>query len=66
MPQIANARIRDPRALVLAYLGVLAAVAGWINSVALLVWVYPVGNLTALTTKIGQHTTNPLLHPGGQ
>lgn len=65
MPQTANVKIRDPRALVLAYSGLLAAVAGWVNSVALLVWVYPVGNLTALTTKIGQHTTNPLLHPGG-
>ena len=65
MSQTANVRLRDPRALVLAYSGLLAAVAGWVNSVALLVWVYPVGNLTALTTKIGQHTTNPLLHPGG-
>ncbi|WP_370530974.1 YoaK family protein [Mycobacterium paragordonae] len=65
MPPMECPQRRDPRALLLLYSGLLAAVAGWVNSVALLVWVYPVGNLTALTTKIGQHTTNPLLHPGG-
>ena len=48
----------------LGYSGVLAAVAGYVNSVALLVWVFPVGNLTALTTKIGMHSTNPLLYSG--
>lgn len=65
MPQTVTSQTRAQRALVLGYSALLAAVAGWINSVALLVWSYPVGNLTALTTKIGQHTTNPLLHPGG-
>ncbi|PJE03451.1 MAG: hypothetical protein CK429_33075 [Mycobacterium sp.] len=65
MPPIKRPQTRDPRVILLLYSGLLAAVAGWVNSVALLVWVYPVGNLTALTTKIGQHTTNPLLHPGG-
>jgi len=64
MPQITNPQIGDSRALVLGYSGVLAAVAGYVNSVALLVWVFPVGNLTALTTKIGMHTTNPLLYSG--
>lgn len=48
----------------LGYSALLAAVAGWVNSVALLVWVFPVGNLTALTTKIGMHSTNPLLYSG--
>lgn len=65
MPPTVDRQTEDSRALVLGYFGLLAAVAGWINSVALLVWVYPVGNLTALTTKIGQHTVNSLLHPGG-
>lgn len=64
MPQTTNSQTGDPRALVLGYSGVLAAVAGYVNSVALLVWVFPVGNLTALTTKVGMHTTNPLLYSG--
>ncbi|ARQ62691.1 MULTISPECIES: DUF1275 family protein [Mycobacteroides] len=41
-----------------------AAVAGYVNSVALLVWVFPVGNLTALTTRVGMHASNPLLDSG--
>ncbi|MCA4753707.1 DUF1275 domain-containing protein [Mycolicibacterium fortuitum] len=53
-----------PSLVLLGYSGLLAAVAGFVNSVALLVWVYPVGNLTALTTKAGMHSTNPLLYQG--
>lgn len=64
MAQTIDAPARDPRALVLGYSGALAAIAGYINSVALLVWAFPVGNLTALTTKVGMHTTNPLLYSG--
>ncbi|MGC7349545.1 DUF1275 domain-containing protein, partial [Mycobacteroides abscessus subsp. abscessus] len=44
----------------MGYNGSLAAVAGYVNSVALLVWVFPVGNLTALTTRVGMHASNPL------
>lgn len=40
----------------------LAAVAGFINSVALLVLAFPVGNLTALTTQLGMDSANPLLY----
>ena len=64
MAKITHSWSGDPRALVLGYSGLLAAVAGYVNSVALLVWVFPVGNLTALTTKIGMHSTNPLLYSG--
>jgi uncharacterized membrane protein YoaK (UPF0700 family) len=49
------------RALVLGYSGLLAAVAGFVNSVALLVLAFPVGNLTALTTKLSMDTANPRL-----
>lgn len=52
------------RLLALGYNGSLAAVAGYVNSVALLVWVFPVGNLTALTTRVGMHASNPLLDSG--
>ncbi|AMT73502.1 MULTISPECIES: YoaK family protein [Mycobacteriaceae] len=48
----------------MGYSGSLAAVAGYVNSVALLVWVFPVGNLTALTTRVGMHASNPLLYSG--
>ncbi len=54
----------DRRLLTLGYSGALAAVAGYVNSVALLVWVFPVGNLTALTTRVGMHASNPLLYSG--
>jgi len=64
MAQMIGPSIGDPRALVLGYSGALAAVAGYVNSVALLVWVFPVGNLTALTTQVGMHSTNPLLYSG--
>jgi uncharacterized membrane protein YoaK (UPF0700 family) len=50
------------RALVLGYSGLLAAVAGFVNSVALLVLAFPVGNLTALTTQLGMDTANPRLY----
>jgi uncharacterized membrane protein YoaK (UPF0700 family) len=50
------------RALVLGYSGLLAAIAGFVNSVALLVLAYPVGNLTALTTQLGMDTANPRLY----
>lgn len=53
-----------PRVVLLGYSGLLAAVAGFVNSVALLVWAFPVGNLTALTTKAGMHSTNPLIYQG--
>lgn len=52
------------RLLAVGYNGSLAAVAGYVNSVALLVWVFPVGNLTALTTRVGMHASNPLLDSG--
>ena len=48
----------------LAYSGVLAGIAGYVNSVALLAWAFPVGNLTALTTQAGMHTTFPLIYQG--
>lgn len=48
--------------LVLGYSGVLAAIAGFVNSVALLVVAFPVSNLTALTTKLGMDATMPLLY----
>lgn len=48
----------------LAYCAVLAGIAGFINSVALLVWAFPVGNLTALTTQAGMHSTYPLIYQG--
>ncbi|KPN46525.1 YoaK family protein [Mycobacterium intracellulare] len=48
----------------LAYSGVLAGIAGFVNSVALLVWAFPVGNLTALTTQAGMHSTYPLVYQG--
>lgn len=47
-----------------AFLVVLASIAGFVNSVALLVWAFPVGNLTALTTQAGMHSTYPLLYQG--
>ncbi|PBA23124.1 DUF1275 family protein, partial [Mycobacterium intracellulare] len=50
------------RALVLGYNGLLAGVAGFINSVALLVLAFPVGNLTALSTQLGMDSANPLLY----
>lgn len=48
-----------PRVLVLAYSGLLAGVAGFVNAVALLVLAFPVGNLTAVTTELGMNTGNP-------
>lgn len=51
-----------PRLLVLGYSGLLAGVAGFINSVALFVLAFPVGNLTALTTQLGMDSANPLLY----
>lgn len=57
-------RTRDPSVLVLAYSGALASIAGFVNSIALFVWAFPVGNLTALTTKAGMHSTYPLLYQG--
>lgn len=54
--------IRPRRLLVLGYLGLLAAVAGFVNSVLLLVMAFPVGNLTALATKLSMDSANPLLY----
>jgi uncharacterized membrane protein YoaK (UPF0700 family) len=48
--------------LVLGYSGLLAGVAGFINSVALLVLAFPVGNLTALTTQLGMDSAHPGLY----
>ncbi len=48
----------------LGLIGVLAWIAGFVNSVALLVWAFPVGNLTALTTQAGMHSTYPALYQG--
>ncbi|AFJ37296.1 DUF1275 family protein [Mycobacterium intracellulare] len=50
------------RVLVLGYSGILAGIAGFINSVALLVLAFPVGNLTALSTQLGMDSANPLLY----
>jgi uncharacterized membrane protein YoaK (UPF0700 family) len=50
------------RVLVLGYSGLLAGIAGFINSVALLVLAFPVGNLTALSTQLGMDSANPLLY----
>ncbi len=49
---------------VLGLIGALACIAGFVNSVALLVWAFPVGNLTALTTQAGMHSTYPALYQG--
>lgn len=57
-------QVRSPSVLLLGYCAALAAIAGFINSVALLVWAFPVGNLTALTTMAGMHSTFPLLYQG--
>ncbi|GLV11581.1 hypothetical protein MyChFU_49010 [Mycobacterium intracellulare subsp. chimaera] len=62
MSQTLTARHWAPWLLVLGYSGLLAAVAGFVNSVALLVLAFPVGNLTALTTKLGMDSANPLLY----
>ena len=53
-----------PSAPGLFFIGALACIAGFVNSVALLVWAFPVGNLTALTTQAGMHSTYPLLYQG--
>ncbi|APT13630.1 MULTISPECIES: YoaK family protein [Mycobacterium] len=62
MPQKLTSKDWPTRLLVLGYGGLLAAVAGFVNSVALLVLAFPVGNLTALTTKLGMDSANPLLY----
>lgn len=51
-------------ALVLGYGALLAAVAGFVNAVAILVLAFPVGNLTATTTKLGMVAARPLLYEG--
>ncbi|ASW95828.1 hypothetical protein CKJ67_14290 [Mycobacterium intracellulare] len=62
MPHTPTRETRELRVLVLGYNGLLAAIAGFINSVALLVLTFPVGNLTALSTKLGMDSANPLLY----
>lgn len=62
--RIYPAKEKSSRLLALGYSGALAAIAGYVNSVALLVWLFPVGNLTALTTSVGMHASNPLLYSG--
>lgn len=62
MPQRLIPRDWPARFLVLGYGGLLSAVAGFVNSVALLVLAFPVGNLTALTTQLGMDSANPLLY----
>lgn len=62
MPLRRTRSTRPLRALVLGYSGLLAGIAGFVNSVALLLLAFPVGNLTALTTKLGMDTANPLLY----
>ncbi len=64
MVRITNRESADRLLLGIGYNGALAAVAGYVNSVALLVWLFPVGNLTALTTSVGMHASNPLLYSG--
>lgn len=49
-------------ALIIGYSGLLAAVAGFVNAVAILILAFPVGNLTASTTKLGMNAANPLLY----
>ncbi|MEV5649135.1 YoaK family protein [Nocardia sp. NPDC052254] len=53
------------RLLVLSYGSLLAAVAGFVNAVAILVLAFPVGNLTATTTKLGMDVANPVLYESG-
>ncbi len=48
--------------LVLGYGSLLAAVAGFVNAVAILVLAFPVGNLTATTTKLGMDVADPVLY----
>ncbi|MGC7229125.1 DUF1275 domain-containing protein, partial [Mycobacteroides abscessus subsp. abscessus] len=48
----------------MCYNGSLAASAGYVNSVGLLVGVFPVVHLAALTTRVGMHASNPLLDWG--
>ncbi|KPN44776.1 YoaK family protein [Mycobacterium intracellulare] len=62
MPHTPTGGTRPLRVLVLGYSGLLAGVAGFINSVALLVLAFPVGNLTALSTQLGMDSANPLLY----
>lgn len=62
MPHTSTGETRSWRVLLISYGGILAGVAGFINSVALLVLAFPVGNLTALSTKLGMDSANPLLY----
>ncbi|MCA2247883.1 DUF1275 domain-containing protein [Mycobacterium intracellulare] len=62
MPHRPTGESRSLRVLVLGYSGLLAGIAGFINSVALLVLAFPVGNLTALSTQLGMDSANPLLY----
>lgn len=48
--------------LVLGYGSLLSAVAGFVNAVAILVLAFPVGNLTATTTKFGMGAVQPVLY----
>lgn len=48
-----------PQGRMLAYCAALAAAAGFVNAVALLVFAVPVGNLTGVTTQLGMDTANP-------
>ncbi|WP_244895933.1 YoaK family protein [Mycobacterium asiaticum] len=48
-----------PQGRMLVYCAALAAAAGFVNAVALLVFAVPVGNLTGITTQLGMDTANP-------
>lgn len=48
-----------PQGRMLAYCAALAAAAGFVNAVALLIFAVPVGNLTGVTTQLGMDTANP-------
>ncbi|WP_253849263.1 YoaK family protein [Mycobacterium asiaticum] len=49
---------------VLSFSAVLALTAGFVNAVGILIFAFPVGNVTAVTTQLGMNTANPWLYEG--
>ncbi|OBK18824.1 YoaK family protein [Mycobacterium asiaticum] len=50
--------------LVVSYSAIMALTAGFVNAVGILIFAFPVGNVTAVTTQLGMNTANPLLYEG--
>lgn len=59
----ADAESASPK-LVLSFSAVLALTAGFVNAVGILIFAFPVGNVTAVTTQLGMNTANPWLYEG--